>query len=141
MSDKMQALGRRWAALGLEWLPGMLACGPWRVLTVATDGYPMSMFATAHHRPRGWWGLAGQPGAAREVIPDFSDRLTELALLVHVQQAWADPRAYVMPLSGLHTAGRWAVCGDPPPGVLARMAPDGYPTWAEACIAAVEATR
>jgi len=128
MSDKMQALGRRWAALGLEWLPGMLV--HWQ--------HPAGEGGIKAFRVSAAWTLSARYPVA---IPDFTDRLTELALLVHVQQAWADPRAYVMPLSGLHTAGRWAVCGDPPPGVLARMAPDGYPTWAEACIAAVEATR
>lgn len=138
MSTDMQALGRRWAALGLEWLPGMLA--HWR--------HPADDVGHSH-RVVGW-GEGGvnafRAGATLSVrfpgaIPDFTDRLTELALLHYVQQAWADPRAYVMPLSGLHTAGRWAVCGDPPPGVLARMATGGYPTWAEACIAALEASR
>lgn len=77
MSEELERLARRaLACVAWRWVDGMAAVGPWRVLTVAEDGYPMSMFATAHHHPRGWWGLAGQPGAAREVVPDLADAAT-----------------------------------------------------------------
>lgn len=130
MTEHMEALGRRWVALGLEWMPGMMANS-------------VGLLARVIDAPHVTFGRSGVVKGVDlgEYIPDFADKLTELALLHYVQQAWADPRAYVLPLSGLHTDGRWAVVGNPPPGVLERMAAEGYPTWAEACIAALEATK
>lgn len=145
MTEHMEALGLRWAALGLEWMPGMMAQRGWRnpnarwAPILVTDGgrylvCGVGLGATID-------GGGHYDGPTEGMFPDFTDKLTELALLHYVQQAWADPRAYVLPLAGLHTDGRWAVVGNPPPGVLERMAADGYPTWAEACIAALEAAK
>lgn len=136
MTD-MEALGRRWVALGLEWMPGMRV---WRgeresPLRMCRERVGNQLVARVD-------GPANPGTPVRYIYqPDFADKLTELALLHYVQQAWADPRAYVLPLAGLHTDGRWAVVGNPPPGVLERMAAEGYPTWAEACIAALEAAK
>jgi len=135
----MEALGRRWVALGLGWMPGMMA----------TDGRrfaskPAPKLLSDGTLAEAAW-MADSDCKLRLVlvaglVPDFTDTVTELALLHFVQLAWAGP-VYVLPLSGLHTAGRWAVVGNPPAGVLERMAAEGYPTWAEACIAALEAAK
>lgn len=76
-----------------------------------------------------------------DLVPDFANRATLGYLEGLVCEAWHDPDAHLMRLTGLHTSGRWAVAGNPPAGVLSRMAPEGYPTRAEACIAAMEAAK
>ena len=106
MSDMIELARRAVKCKAWRWMPGTQAAGPWRILTVGDDGYPLSCFATAHHSPRGWWGLAGQPGAARELLPDFSDPATLGCLLALVREAWGARNA-VCRYSDYHN--RWAL--------------------------------
>lgn len=101
MGDLLDLARQLVAHPGWRWLPGMLTADDYRVIGVDSDGWLLVCGSSEGDVVR-WWD------ASLDWLPELTDPLTALGLLVIAREVWGDPRLHAEPWGDSDGWGAWA---------------------------------